>query len=167
MKKLWRWNSGISVSQLAVFIGLLFAPLAEQGKYTVALALTGVVTFIALLLVTFTLLKKKFGVAIWFTIFAAFLGVMALTLVMISEFFLSGVIFVVMLVVAYLVPSFAMDDDTITAPRWAYVVTALPLGVGAIAGRILLLVYGRNSKKGTESEPSVIPWPGSDTSAEP
>ena len=166
MKKLWLWSSGILAFQIAVFVGSLFLPFAEKEKYTVVLALTGAVTFVALLLGMFLLYRNRFGVAIWFTIFAASAGALALAFAMTGEIFLSSVIFVVTLVIASVVTFFAMDDDTITAPRWAYFVTALPLGFGFVAGGILCRVFREKGKKETENKPSVVPWPGSDTPAE-
>lgn len=144
MKKIWLLNLGISLFQLAVFLGV--APFfAEQGRYTAALGIVSTVTFIVFLVAVFGRIGAVFG----FVAAGAFAGALALTLAMAAHDIVSAAsafvgLYVVAFMMAYLATFPAMNDDP-DKPRWALLISALPLGVGAIVGGILLRVFRKNT----------------------
>lgn len=177
MKKLWLLTLGAFAFQLAIFFGSL-PFLAEQGKYGVAITFASAGTIFVMLgaLIAVVVTPYRFSAMFASVGVAAFTGTFALALAVLRQSgdFDSAVIAVVVLVVSFIMSYFAtfpaMKDDP-NKPRWALLITALPLGVGAIVGWPLLFFFTKKNTVRVWSEVSArrstVPYPGDDTTAEP
>lgn len=193
MKKIWLWSSAVLIFQLAVFFGV--APFfAEQGRYTAALGIVSAATFVLLVAAIFVrLVFGKIDAVFALVSIAAFAGALALIIALVSHDFFSAVLAFIGMYAAAVVPAIIAASPTVSndpdKPRWALLITALPLGVGAIGGGVLLRVFTKKEveeeeehchlarvhayqqyekdRKKDEGTPPVVPWPGDDTPAEP
>lgn len=162
MKKTWLCSFFILVFQIVVFFAALAFPIAEQGKYTVALGIVSAVTFVILLnaVVSVPRILGRIDAVFALVVAGAFAGALALTFAMAEHDIISAVaafvgLYAVAFMMAYLATFPAMNDDP-DKPRWALLVAALSLGIGAVGGGILLRVFRKNTA-GTSNAPHSPP----------